>query len=197
MANQALYSAIAQVKTRLGLDQLSTRERLSLVGCGLVVVLVIVYQFIVSPYLEARSRLEGALVRKQQELTEIKALSQEYAGLREQEGSVRELLGQREAGFTLFAFLEKQAQSAGIKETIKYMKPSVAAGVSEFDESVVEMRLEGVSLDRLTRFLQLIEVPDLLVTVRRLSMQASTRENGVLDVILQIVTLEEAQKREQ
>lgn len=183
---------VAQLKSRLGLNNLSDRERLILIGGGLFVLVLLIYQLIVSPYLKAYDRLESTLERKQAELAEVQGLSQEYAKLRVEEGGVRALLQKRDAGFTLFAFLDQQAEHAGVKEQIKYMKPSVTEGENGLDESVVEMRLEGVTLEKLTQFLQVTESDANVVSVRRLSIQTSARDEGFLDVILQIVTLVEA-----
>lgn len=192
MNKETIDAYIRQLKARLGLDHLGERERLVLAGGGVFLFCVVLYQLVLSPYLIAHERLEKSLARKQAELAEIKALSAEYATLRSEEGGMKQMLQQRAAGFTLFTFLDRQATSAGVKETIKYMKPSVIEGDSGLDESVVEMRLEGVTLDKLTEFLHLTESQENVVSVRRLSIQASAREEGVLDVILQIVTFVEA-----
>jgi len=183
---------LAQLKSRLGLNNLSDRERWILIGGGLFVLSVLIYKLIVSPYLMAHHRLQSTLQRKQAELAEIQVLSKEYAELRVEEGGLKALLQKRDAGFTLFAFLDQQAENAGVKEQIKYMKPSVIEGDNGLDESVVEMRLEGVTLEKLTKFLQVTESDTNVVSVRRLSIQTSARDEGFLDVILQIVTLVEA-----
>ena len=192
MNNDMFDARLRQLKQQLGLDNLDSRERLVLAGGAILVLCVVVYQFLVSPYLVAHDRLEKSLVRKRAELAELKLLSAEYASLRAEEGGVRQMLLQREKGFTLFAFLDRQADRTGVKEKIKYMKPSFVRGESGLNESVVEMGFEGVTLDKLTEFLQLTESEESVVSVRRLSIQASSREEGVLDVVLQIVTLVEA-----
>jgi general secretion pathway protein M len=187
-----MEKVLAQLQSRLGLKNLSDRERLILIAGGLFVLGVLIYQLIISPYLVAHDRLQSSLQRKQAELLEIQLLSQEYAKLREEEGGIKALLQKRDAAFTLFAFLDEQAANAGVKEQIKYMKPSVVEGDSGLNESVVEMRLEGVTLEKLTQFLRVTESDTNLVSVRRLSIQTSARDEGYLDVILQIVTLVEA-----
>ena len=192
MSRENMDKVLAQLKSRLGLNNLSDRERLILIGGGLFVLGVVIYQLIISPYLVAHQRLQSSLQRKQAELVEIQRLSQEYAKLRVEEGGLKALLQKRDAGFTLFAFLDKQAENAGVKEQIKYMKPSVIEGDNGLNESVVEMRLEGVTLEKLTQFLQVTESDTNVVSVRRLSIQTSARDEGFLDVILQIVTLVEA-----
>lgn len=192
MGTEQLHSAVAAIKSRLGLERLSMRERMILFAGALFIAGILVYQLIISPYVEARARLLNTIERKKEELVEIRQLRQQYADLRAAEGDVKASLAKRGKGFTLFAFLDQQADKAGIKPQIKYMKPSVITGEGNLDESVVEMKLEGVTLERLTEFLRLTESEAESVSVKRLSIQTSSRDEGVLDVILQIVTFMEA-----
>lgn len=183
-------SLIATVKSRLGLERLAVREKLILIAGGLLVVVVLVYQLIISPYNDARKKLLNSIEKKKEELTEIQQLKQQYADLRLEEGGIKVRLAKRTPGFTLFAFLDKQAENANVKPQINYMKPSIIAGEGEApDESIVELKLEGITLERLVDFLQRTESEENVVSIRRLSIQTSSRDEGYLDVILQIVTL--------
>ena len=185
-----LDSLAATVKSRLGLERLSLREQIILVAVGLVVAALVVYQLIIAPYSDSRTRLLNSIEKKKEELTEIQQLKQQYADLRIEEGGIKVRLAKRAPGFTLFAFLDKQAENANVKPQIKYMKPSIVAGEGGApDESIVELKLEGVTLERLVNFLQLTESEENVVSIRRLSIQTSARAEGYLDVILQIVTL--------
>jgi len=184
---------LASVRARLGLDQLSARERMVLLAAGVLVAAFLVYQLLVSPYMDARDRLLGSIESKKAELAQIRQLRQQYLDLRAEEGDIKSNLAKRSPGFTLFAFLDQQAESADVKPQIKYMKPSlVTGGDGALDESVVEMKLENVTLERLVEFLRLTESDENVVSIRRMSIQTSARDEGYLDVILQFVTLMEA-----
>ncbi|MFV0438377.1 MAG: type II secretion system protein GspM [Desulfopila sp.] len=180
-------------RSRLGLDTLSQRERLIVLGGGLVVVVLLLYQFIVSPYLLARKRVIQSIETRKTEFAEIVRLKRQYEQLRVEEGDIKVHVGERAPGFTLFTFLDQQAEKAEVKALIKYMKPSLLSGEGDgLDESIVEMKLEGISLARLVEFLQLTESEANVVAVRRMSVQVNARVEGQLDVILQYVTLVEA-----
>jgi len=188
-----LNTILVTIRSRLGLNQLTVRERLTLLGAGLLIVILLVYQIIISPYLDARRRVLNSIDTKKAELTEIVQLKQQYEALRVEEGGIKANLAKRSRGFTLFTFLDQQAEKADIKAKIKYMKPSMIPGdENTFDESIVEMKLEGIPLERLVEFLQLTESKQNVVSVRRMSIQVSARAEGYLDVILQYVTLVEA-----
>jgi len=184
---------LASAKSRLGLDQLSARERMVLVAAGVLVAAFLVYQLLISPYLDARDRLLGSIESKKAELTQIRQLKQQYLDLRAEEGGIKANLAKRNPGFTLFTFLDQQAAMADVKPQIKYMKPSLVTGDDgALDESVVEMKLEDVTLERLVEFLRLTESDENVVSIRRMSIQTSARDEGYLDAILQFVTLMEA-----
>lgn len=173
-----------------GIEGLASREkRILFVGLVFIVCFVVI-QFIVAPFLVARNNLAQSIVRKKQELVQIKELQQEYRALRQEEGTIRSRIHARESGFTLFTFLDKQAETAKVKKQIKYMKPSTSEGENELHETMVEMKLQQVSLEALVDFILLVESEKYVVFIRRMSIQESGNEQGYLDSILQIVTFE-------
>ena len=97
---------------------------------------------------------------------------------------------ERSPGFTLFTFLDKQVTKAQVKKQIKYMKPSTLEGNDNLGESMVEMKLQRTTLKDLVSFLLLVESEENVVSIRRISIQESGKEQGYLDVILQIRTFE-------
>lgn len=173
-----------------GIDNLSTREKW-VVGGGLAfVVCFIILQLAIVPFLDARSDLRSSIDRKTKELATIKELQLEHRNLKNEEGTIQARIQQRERGFTLFTFLDQQAEKAQVKKQIMYMKPSTVEGDTGYVETMVEMKLQQVSLAALVNFLQLVESEQHVVFIRRISIQESGNVQGELDSILQIVTFE-------
>ncbi|WP_136806699.1 type II secretion system protein GspM [Desulfosediminicola flagellatus] len=189
----SLQNVIQNIRAKTGVDDMSARERLLVLGAGLAILGVLFYHFILSPYIEARHRLIKSVELQERELVEIQLLKQEYSELRIEEGGIKANLAKRAKGFTLFTFLDQQAEKSQVKELIKYMKPSViSAEGGSLEESVVELKLQDVTLEQLVRFLNLTESEKNVVSIKRLSIQVSAKKQGYLDVILQIVTFMEA-----
>lgn len=173
-----------------GIDNLSTREKL-VVGGGLAfVVCFLILQLAIVPFLDARSDLRSSIDRKTKELATIKDLQLEHRNLKNEEGTIQARIQQRERGFTLFTFLDQQAEKAQVKKQIMYMKPSTVEGDTGYVETMVELKLQQVSLSALVSFLQLVESEQHVVFIRRISIQESGNVQGELDSILQIVTFE-------
>ena len=189
-----LQNSLTRIKGFLGLDKLEPREKNILVVGGIVLVCILIANFIVEPYLEARKKLTGSIAAQEKALIEIKLLQETYKELKNEEGGIKERLQQRPQGFTLFNFLDRQTETAKIKSNVKYMKPSTVENEGEFSESIVEMKIEDIGLAPLTKYLELIESESNVVSIRRLSIQQNDKVIGKLDVILQVVTFDNSEK---
>ena len=172
-----------------GIEKLDSRERWVLFGGIGFVFCFLVLQLVIIPVIDARSNLEQSISRKKQELSRIKELQQEYHILKSEEGTIQARINKRGSGFTLFTFLDRQANEAKVKKQIKYMKPSTVDG-DELDETMVEMKLQQITLTALIGFVRLVESEENVVFIRRFSIQESGDKQGYFDSILQIVTFE-------
>ncbi len=173
-----------------GIESLSSRERWVIGGGLAFVVCFLILQLGIVPFLDARSDLRSSIDRRTKDLTTIKELQLEHRDLKNEEGTIQTRIQQRETGFTLFTFLDQQAEKAEVKKQIMYMKPSTTEGDGGYVETMVEMKLQQVSLASLVNFLQLIESEKYVVFIRRFSIQESGNVQGELDSILQVVTFE-------
>ena len=170
--------------------RLARRERYFVSAATLSVAIFLLLQFLIFPFFETRRRLQRSVRAKEEGLKEILRLSSEYLSHRERTQGVQEVLARRNKGFTLFSFLEKSAGDAGVKAHIKYMKPSVSTGPGPYKESLVEMKLEAITLQQLISYLYGIESPDDAVGIKRLSIDENRRKSGSLDAILQVLTFQ-------
>jgi len=171
--------------------QLAKREKYFIALAVIFVVFAVVIQFAVMPFFEKRERFKSNVTVKQNELQQMLALRQEYLLLQRGSDTLSQRLTGRSKNFTLFSFLEKAAGDAGIKENIKSMKPSASTGKGPFKESLVEMKLERITLGQMVGYLKLIESPDKLVSIKRISIQSNKKETQFLDAILQVLTFTE------
>jgi len=194
MSVEKSNSFLQRIWQKSGIEVLSPREKWVLSGGIIFVLGFIVVQFVITPFLDAKSKRIQSISIKQAELIKIKELSEEYLALKTEEDSIQGRIENRESSFTLFTFLDTQAGKAGVKKRIKYMKPSLIEGDELFDEMMVEMKLQQVELAPLVNFLRLIENDEEVVFVSRLSIQESGSGGNTLDVILQIATFQVREK---
>lgn len=166
------------------------REKYLISAAAVSIGIFCLFQFVVFPFFDTRRRLQRGVSAKKDALNEIAQLSSEYNRYRRSSQNIQQIITNRRKGFTLFSFLESKAGEAGIKEYIKYMKPSISKEASLYRESMVEMKLEEITLNQLVAYLYRIESRDNVVSIKRVSIKKNKKKPGYLDTILQIVTFQ-------
>lgn len=185
-----LKQKIGGARKRIGIDRLEKREKYILLFGVFFVIGFIILQAMVLPYVEARQTMTRSLSRNESELVDIQLLRQEYLELKSRQGDIEKRLTERTPGFSLFSFLEEQAAATKVKNSVTYMKPSANEIDEGFNESIVEMKMERVTLDQLVAFLVKIESEEKIVSIQRISIQENGQEEGLLDTVLSIKTFE-------
>jgi general secretion pathway protein M len=168
---------------------LSSKDKRALaVGISVLVVYLVV-QFGIFPLMEKRKRLEKGIAAREKGLVEMQAMQSRYKEISSQSDTLEQQVSRREQGFSLFSFLETMAARADVKQNIDYMKPSDAVGEGGLQQVMVEMKLKAVTLKQLVDFLDLVESPDKIVELKRISIQENKKQASTLDVIMQVITL--------
>ena len=171
--------------------QLNKREKMAVAIGGISLFFFIVIQFIIFPLADKRAKLIRGVAARTKAVAEMRVMQERYRSLSKQSGSLASLLEKRDAGFSLFSFLEKNAADSNVKENIAYMKPSESPRNEQFKQSLVEMKLQGITLKQLVAFLEATESPENLVGVDKITIQDNTREGAALDVTLQMVSVDQ------
>lgn len=170
--------------------KLAQREKNFIAAAACIVAAALLLQFVVMPVVDNRRRMQRGIEAKTEALRTMASLSGEYTRFQEDDLGTKQRLAGRQKNFTLFSYLEKAAGETGVKKHIKYMKPSASTVRGPFKESLVEMKLEKVTLRQLTGYLRKIESPHDIVSIRRISIQTAKEEGGYLDAVLQVLTLD-------
>lgn len=170
--------------------KLVKREKYLIVLGTLAVVIFLVVQLVVFPFLERKNRLSRGVEARAQGLKEMRMLAADYQMRRQETRDMRRVLSERPQGFTLFSFLERAATDSAVKDNIKYMKPSTAQTTGPYKEVMVEMKLEKITLSQLVNYLYTIESPDGLIGIKRLSINEYRQEAGFMDAVIQVITYE-------
>ena len=171
--------------------KLKKREKYSIYAVSSIICLIVLIQFIVSPFIEKRNRLTRALQVKSGQLEEIQLLKLKYDAMNRGAELARVQSSKREKGFTLFSFLDKLSDKAGIKNNIVYMKPSTSADKNTgYKTSVVAMKLQAITLKELTSFLHMVETSKNIVYITRLSISKTGKKKPFINALLQVETSE-------
>ncbi|MDX9815641.1 MAG: hypothetical protein RBT06_01730, partial [Smithellaceae bacterium] len=93
----------------------------------------------------------------------------------------------RTSEFSLFSYLEKKAIQARVKGNIKQMNASRGIRSSFFEETLVDLRLEKITVKQLAEFLSSVESPAELVRIKRIAVSKAKGSPEYLSVQMQIV----------
>ena len=137
------------------------------------------WQWGVVPALDYRQDLEQRYELNAVRLKELLELKQQFQALKERASKGNDLQN-KSPGFTLFSFLEELASRADVKKYIESMKPSTQSISEELTEDLVQMRLEGVRLAKLMRFIESVEHAGKGVFFERLTIRSARDKPGIL-----------------
>jgi general secretion pathway protein M len=184
-----LFSAIGDCeKVKHFWDQLTKSQKLT-VAAGLIFAgAVLVVQFAVVPYFEARQNVRRTIAASEKVLRELGTLGTEYGVIRQRAEEIRRVIQRRPPGFALISHLEKRAGDAGVKTNIRSMNPLPSTPAGTYEETAVEMKLDKLTMKQLTDFLYLVESPEEMIRVRRLSLVKMKESPEYLSALIQVST---------
>jgi general secretion pathway protein M len=182
---------VESILKRVNLSKLSRREKIIVAGGSGLLILFLLTQLVIAPVFERKARMNRAMLSKSQMLADMLRLKSEYDSLSSRAKQSEARFTRRDKGFTLFSFLDQLAGQARVKERVSYMRPTKTEQKnSPLKLSRVEMKLEAVTLEQVTTFLHGVETSQNMVSISKLSITRRDQKEGLLDVILQVDTLE-------
>ena len=167
---------------------LAQRERTILLIGGVVVLASLVFVLVIDPFLATMDRLDRQAKKKQRESGELSTLVAEYGSKRARLSKAEERMPTAESGFSLLAFMEEAATSAHVRERIAGMQPQVQPLPQGYQETAVDLRLDGVQLPELMTLLVAIEQAPYAVQVRHLQVRPKFDNPVNLDATVRVVS---------
>jgi general secretion pathway protein M len=166
----------------------SQRERI-IVAVGVTVVgAAHIFLLIIDPLMDTIDKLDRQALRKAKDSQELMLVAQEYVAKQARIAKLEERMPIPPAQFSLLAFMEEATTTAQIRDRITGMQPQSPTIVQGYQETAVDLRLEGVSLPQILALLVAIEQAPYDVQVHHLQMKPKYDNPANLDAILRIVT---------
>ena len=173
------------------IKKLTKREKYAIYALSGAVLLFILIQFIVFPSIDKRKQLKRILQVKEDILLEMINLKSGYDAIEKRTNLAKVRFENREKGFTLFSFLDRLTGKARIKEYVTYMKPSTTVQKNNlYKISQVEMKFKSLTLQQLITYLHMVETSKNMVHIKRLSILKTGKQEGFVDAVLQVETVE-------
>jgi len=174
--------------------KLNKRETYAVYAAAGLLGLFVLNQIVFLPLFEKSERLQRQVQVKTDALQKMRALKVEYEAIRKQAEVMKMRFAEREKGFSLFSFLDRLAGEANIKSHITYMKPSTTTKKEvPYKMSMVEMKLQAITIKQFTSYLHMIESSKNAVTLGMISLSRTSKPEGFIDAVLNVETFEESQ----
>jgi general secretion pathway protein M len=166
----------------------SQRERIIVSVGGAMLAAALVFLLIIDPLLATIDKLDRQAKRKAKDSQELALVAQEYVLKQARIAKLEQRMPSPPAQFSLLAFIEEATTATQIRDRIVGMQPQAPIVVQGYQETAVDLRLDGVTLPQLLALLVAIEQAPYDVQVHHLQMKPKYDNPVNLDATLKIVT---------
>ena len=147
----------------------SQRERIIVAAGGAVVAAVLLFLVVIDPLMATIDKLDRQARRKAKDSQELVLIAQEYVVKQARVMKLEQRMPIPPAQFSLLAFMEEATTTAQIRDRIVGIQPQAPIVVQGYQETAVDLRLDGVSLPQLLALLVAIEQAPYDVQIGRAS----------------------------
>ncbi len=134
--------------------KLEERDKKVLIFGGAAAAAILLYALVLSPISSDLSRKRDLIPRKEKELDEMKELRTQYVEIQKQLQAAQAAAAQRGP---LLTDMENFTKSANLSSKIVSMKPQAGVQTEGFKESIVEVKLDNITLYDIVNYVYLLE----------------------------------------
>ena len=163
----------------------TNREKILIYSAVALLLIFVVYQFLFSPLLRARKEYDLEWMELEGRVHEMEVIARRY----ESEKSYLESLEttfESKSNISVLTFLENVAEDVGIRDNIEYIKPKGNEAKDGITKTIVELKVDAISIVDLMRFLYRIEEERNGLVVNYLRVKPYFKDKTKSDVIFRI-----------
>jgi len=172
------------------ISNLSDREKIFLIVGSAVVVLLVLWLGVISPYRKGLEKTEARIASREQQLEEVRMLQKQYLKLQGAMAAAEKNLTGKNQGFSVFSFVEDVTNRLGVRDNLVSMRPQTPQVQGDYREEAVEIRLERIGLDQLVRILYAIDAADSPLQTKTMRLKPRFDNAAQLDAVLVVSSLQ-------
>lgn len=170
----------------------SSRERVIVAVGGILVIAALLFVVVVDPLLATIDKLERQAQRKYKDSQELVHVAQDYHLKQARLAKIEERMPPPAAQFSLLAFMEQVTTATQVRDRIVGMQPQSPTVIQGYQETAVDLRLDGVQLPQILALLVALEQAPYDIQVRHLQIKPKYDNPVNLDATLKIVSYAKA-----
>jgi general secretion pathway protein M len=164
---------------------LQSRERIFIAGAGGALVVFLLFKLAIDPLFKHSAELDRQIVTARRQFSELRTMQQEYQRQKSVVDSINSQL-KKQQNFAIFSRLEELAGQTGIRNKILHMKPTVSTPSEVYNEESVEVKMEGVTLEQLVRYLHQVENSPQFLKIKRLEVKPRFDNRQILTATFRV-----------
>lgn len=172
------------------LHRMHRREKNALGVLLALLITILLYEGLCAPLLKWRQQQRSIIAVQTAQLAQLSALRDEYRCIEQRLLALQHMIDARSRDFTLFSFLNQISDALDLGSHIVLMKPSHPETIGPYRLARIEMKWKEIGLESLVQWLGRVEEPGNLVHVQKLTLLPSTENPALLDVGIQVQTIE-------
>ena len=170
------------------LPSLDKREKI-VVGSGIFVLLLLLVWFaLLTPYLNSVNRLERKISGQQNGLEKALLMHAQINALRQQLSKANTT--SRREKRPLFSRVENLAEQTGVRDQLFSMRPQPAVIQGKYKQQLVDIRFKQITLSQLVRLLHAVEYRSSGVQVKTMRIKPRFEDHSLLGVNMVLMSLE-------
>ncbi len=134
--------------------KLEERDKKFLIIGGIAAVVILLYTLVLSPLYADLSRKRDAIPKKEHDLAEMRVLKNEYLEMQQRLQQLQAMAAKRGP---LLTEIENITKRANLSSKIVSLKPQAGVQAANFKESIVEVRLENITLYDIVNYVNQLE----------------------------------------
>ena len=170
------------------LRNISGREKLFIIGAGALFIIFLIYQFVYTPLMSTRDEYGSEKIELENSYGSYELLAERYLSATVGYDLYRSQL-QGKKSLSVLTYLENEAQGAGVRENIEYIRPKGAETKQGVTVSSVEMKIDSISARDLFLFLGGIEKNRKGLIISYLRLKPFFKEKDKVDVIVRVADI--------
>jgi type II secretory pathway component PulM len=134
--------------------KLDERDKKVLLIGGILAALILLYALVLSPLYAELSRKQNAIPRKERDLAEMRVLKDQYLEMQQRLKTLQAAAAKRGP---LLTEIENITKRTNLSSKIVSLKPQTGVQSANFKESIVEVRLDNITLYDVVNYVNQLE----------------------------------------
>ena len=140
--------------------KLESRDKKTLIFGGVAAAAILLYVFVLSPLATDLSRKRELIPKKERDVVEMRALKEQYQVMQQRLQQAQAAASKRGP---LLTEIENITKRANLSNKIVSLKPQAGVQTETFKESIVEIKLDNITLYDMVNYVYLLEKDSLRI----------------------------------